>query len=502
MGQKLSLKKFGDLIDISIAVDQRTTIEFEKEEISQIAYDSRNIVPNDGACLFFAIRGHSTDGHKFIDEVFRKNKHAIIVSENDLKKNYERSIQVKNINIAMASIAKNFFDQPDEQLKIVAITGTNGKTTSAYLCRAMLNKISKTGMISTIEYDTGQKKVDATNTTPMPIDLFSMLYEARKNSCRNVVMEASSHGLEQKRMYGLNVDVAIFTNLTQDHLDFHNDFEHYFLSKKKLFNGENGNFPKISIINIDDKYGAQLYGELHSKNMHVISFGVCEKADFRICNISKNDFSGSKFSIQTNGNIFNISSHLFGMHNMYNLTGSFAACMSLYNEPDKFISAINDFQNVPGRLEKIPIPNGATLFVDYAHTPEGLRIVALALKNIIQNTGKLITVFGCGGNRDRTKRPLMTKIANETSDIAIATSDNSRNEKIEDIFSDMKHGVADEKKIIFIPDRKEAIFYAIKISKQDDIILIAGKGHETYQIIGDKKYHFDDREVVKEICKI
>ena len=158
MGQKLSLKKFGDLIDTSIAVDQRTTIEFEKEEISQIAYDSRNIVPNYGTCLFFAICGQSTDGHRFINEVFRKNKHAIIVSENDLKKNYERSIRVKNINIAMASIAKKFFDQPDEQLKIVAITGTNGKTTSAYLCRAMLNKISKTGMLSTIEYDTGKKK--------------------------------------------------------------------------------------------------------------------------------------------------------------------------------------------------------------------------------------------------------------------------------------------------------------------------------------------------------
>ena len=500
MGQKLSLKKFGDLIDKSIAVDPRSIVEFEQEKVSQIAYDSRNIVPSDGACLFFAICGQSTDGHKFIDEVFRKNKHAIIVSENDLKKNYERSIQVKNINIAMASIAKNFFDQPDEQLKIVAITGTNGKTTSAYLCRAMLNKISKTGMLSTIEYDTGKKKVDAANTTPMPIDLFSMLDEARGNSCRNVVMEASSHGLEQKRMYGLNVDVAIFTNLTQDHLDFHTDFEHYFLSKKKLFNGENGNFPKTSIINIDDRYGAQLYGEPHSKNIHVISFGLCDDADFRICNIIQNDISGSKFSVQMHGNIFNISSHLFGMHNIYNLTGSFATCMSLYDEPDKFISAIDDFQDVPGRLEKIPIPNGATLFVDYAHTPDGLRIVALALKNIIQNTGKLITVFGCGGNRDRTKRPLMTKIANETSDIAIATSDNSRNEKIEDIFSDMKCGIVDKERITFISDRKEAIFHAIKISKQDDIILIAGKGHETYQIIGDKKYHFDDREVVKEIC--
>lgn len=500
MGQKLSLKKFGDLIDTSIAVDQRTTIEFEKEEISQIAYDSRNIVPNYGTCLFFAICGQSTDGHRFINEVFRKNKHAIIVSENDLKKNYERSIRVKNINIAMASIAKKFFDQPDEQLKIVAITGTNGKTTSAYLCRAMLNKISKTGMLSTIEYDTGKKKVDATNTTPMPIDLFSMLDEARGNSCRNVVMEASSHGLEQKRMYGLDVDAAIFTNLTQDHLDFHVDFEHYFLSKKKLFNGENGNFPKTSIINIDDRYGAQLYGELHSKNIHVISFGVCEKADFRICNISKNDIFGSKFSIQINGNIFNISSHLFGMHNIYNLTGSFAACMSLYDEPDKFISAINDFQDVPGRLEKISLPNGATLFVDYAHTPDGLRTVAFTLKKVRQNDGKLITVFGCGGNRDRTKRPLMTKIANETSDIAIATSDNSRNEKIEDIFSDMKCGVVDKERITFISNRKEAISHAIKISKQNDIILIAGKGHETYQIIDGKKYHFDDREVVKEIC--
>lgn len=502
MGQKLSLKKFGDLIDTSIAVDPRSIVEFEREKVSQIAYDSRNIVLSDGACLFFAIRGHSTDGHKFIDEVFRKNKHAIIVSENDIKENYERSIRVKNINVAMASIAKNFFDQPDEQLKIVAITGTNGKTTSAYLCRAMLNKISKTGMLSTIEYDTGKKKADATNTTPMPIDLFSMLNEARGNHCRNVVMEASSHGLEQKRMYGLDVDVAIFTNMTQDHLDFHNDFEHYFLSKKKLFNGENRNFPETSVINIDDKYGKQLYKELKLSDQNPLSFGIYKEADFRICNIIQNDISGSKFSIQTNGNIFNISSHLFGMHNIYNLTGSFAACMSLYDEPDKFISAINNFQDVPGRLEKMPLPNGATLFVDYAHTPDGLRIVTLALKKAIRNDGKLITVFGCGGNRDRTKRPLMTKVANETSDIAIATSDNCRDEKIEDIFSDMKCGVVDKERITFISNRKEAISHAIKISKQDDIILIAGKGHETYQIIDGKKHHFDDREVVKEICKI
>ena len=500
MASKLVQKNFGDLINKSNIIDSRSIVEFEQEKISQIAYDSRDIIPSDGACLFFAICGQSTDGHRFIDDVFKKNKHAIVVSEKDLKGNYERSIRVNDINVAMASVAKNFFDQPDEQLKIVAITGTNGKTTSAYLCRAMLNKISKTGMLSTIEYDTGKKKVDATNTTPMPTDLFSMLDEAQKNSCQNIVMEASSHGLEQKRMYGLNVDVAIFTNLTQDHLDFHTDFEHYFAAKKKLFSGENGNFPKTSIINIDDRYGAQLYDELRSKNIHVISFGVCKEADFRICNISKDDISGLKFSIQTNENIFNLSSHLFGMHNIYNLTGSFAACMSLYDEPDKFISAINDFQDVPGRLEKISLPNGATLFVDYAHTPDGLRTVAFTLKKVRQNDGKLITVFGCGGNRDRTKRPLMTKVANETSDIAIATSDNCRNEKIEDIFSDMKRGVVDKERITFISNRKEAISHAIKISKQDDIILIAGKGHETCQIIDGKKYHFDDREVVKEIC--
>ncbi|MDR1457250.1 MAG: UDP-N-acetylmuramoyl-L-alanyl-D-glutamate--2,6-diaminopimelate ligase [Puniceicoccales bacterium] len=472
---------------------------FQNELIWQVICDSREVDESagDGTILFFALAGEHFDGHDFIDEVFRKNPLAIILSEKDPRSLPPRSIQVHDIQKTMAVIAKRFFTDPDAKLNLIGVTGTNGKTTTTYLCRAMLNTINKTGMLGTVEYDVCGKIRKVPNTTPEAVVLFQMLAEAVQNGCRNLALEISSHALELKRTYGLEVDVTIFTNLSPDHLDFHGNLNDYFLAKKKLFYGSNGHKPKHSIVNIDDAYGRQLFDSLKNDGETPISFGFSKDADFKICNVKKNDINGTIFTIVTPKQPYEFRSHLFGHYNLLNMAASFAACMMVYEEPEKFMGAVADFQGVPGRMDKVTLPNGATAFVDYAHTPNALSAAIESLRSI--KKGRLIAVFGCGGNRDTTKRAPMTRIANEGSDFAIATSDNPRHEPQDTIFRDMERGVVDTDKIAFVEDRKEAIIKAIQLSRAGDIILVAGKGHETYQRVNDKIFDFDDGRIIREI---
>jgi UDP-N-acetylmuramoyl-L-alanyl-D-glutamate--2,6-diaminopimelate ligase len=470
------------------------------ESVGQISCDSREITAGTDGCaaLFFALAGETTDGHNFIGDVFKKNPRAIVVSERDLTEKYPRSIRVGDMQMVMAVAARKFYGFPDEKLNLVAITGTNGKTTTAYLCRAMLNRISLTGMIGTVEYDLGGGKKAAQNTTPMAITLFRLLDEAVCNGCKSMAMEISSHGLEGRRAHGLAVDAAIFTNLSPEHLDFHKNLENYFASKEKLFNGTNGKFPKNSFINFDDHYGKWLLNALKGSSENVFSFGFSDGADFQIRNVKKNDTNGSIFEIKVRGKSYKFKSPLFGNHNLSNIGASFAACMALHEFPDEFVEAVAGFKGVPGRLNKINLPNGAVAFIDYAHTPDALKVIIEALN--LAKKRKLITVFGCGGNRDPIKRAPMTKIVNGLSDFAIATSDNPRRESQENIFNDMKVGVVDSAKIEFISDRREAISRAIDLSRAEDIILIAGKGHETYQLIGGQTLIFIDEEIALQLC--
>ena len=467
--------------------------DLQNEIVEKIIIDSRDVSSEDGVVIFFALNGKNVDGHDFIDQVFAKNQRAIVFS--DRKIEYRRSIQVKDINKTMAVMSKRFYNAPDEKLNVIAVTGTNGKTSISHMCKFLLSEYGKTGEIGTVEYDLGGVKKNAINTTPPAVYLFDMLAAAAENGCRNLAMEVSSHALCEKRAYGLDVDVAIFTNLTPEHLDFHETMDQYFAAKKALFDGRNGNIPKCSVINIDDPYGAKLFKEIKKSHFNVWSYGFSDSADFKISDIKKCDLTGSIFSICGLGQTFIIRTPLFGKHNLSNLTASFAASSLVNFIPEKFIDAMSKFSGVRGRLEPIKLENGAMVFIDYAHTPDAIETVLKTLNEL--KTGHMITIFGCGGNRDVSKRAPMTKIANSMSDFAIATSDNPRKEPQAKIFQDMKCGVVDTSKIEFIEDRKDAIFHAIDMSRPDDIILIAGKGHETYQIIGEKTFDFKDRAVVE-----
>ncbi|MDR2779185.1 MAG: UDP-N-acetylmuramoyl-L-alanyl-D-glutamate--2,6-diaminopimelate ligase [Puniceicoccales bacterium] len=494
-----NLQALKNLIDDDLLMDLEHFQAFKNELVGQITCDSREVNKPlvNGVTLFFALVGQCFDGHNFIGDVFRKNPLAIVASEKDLNLCHTRSIQVKDIQTAMAIVAKKFFKKPDAKLNLIGITGTNGKTTTAYLCRAMLNTVSKAGMLGTIEYDVCGKTRKVSNTTPAAITLFQMLAEAVQNGCRELILEISSHALELKRVYGLEIGVAVFTNLSSEHLDFHGNIDNYFSAKGKLFYGTNGYKPKYSVINIDDVYGRQLFHSLKHNGEMPVSFGFSNDADFKVCNVKKNDIDGTIFEIRTPRQSYEFRSHLFGYYNLLNMAASFTACMMVYEEPKKFIEAIYNFQGVPGRMDKVMLPNGVAVFIDYAHTPDALGTTIETLLSVKQR--HLITVFGCGGNRDATKRAPMTRIVNEMSDFAIATSDNPRHELQDNIFKDMERGVVDGSKIIFTKDRREAITKAIQRSRVGDIILIAGKGHETYQLVGDKVFDFDDKKIVKEI---
>ncbi|MDR3144335.1 MAG: UDP-N-acetylmuramoyl-L-alanyl-D-glutamate--2,6-diaminopimelate ligase [Puniceicoccales bacterium] len=470
------------------------------EIIGQITGDSREVecCGGESVSLFFAVRGTNFDGHAFIGDVFGKNPSAIVVSESDISADFPRSIRVGDIQKAMAVVAKRFFGSPDERMRVIAITGTDGKTTTAHLCRAMVSTCTKTGMFGTVEYDTGGTRMVATNTTPGAIPLFSMMREALRNGCRAVALEISSHAIEQKRAHGLNVDAAVFTNLSPEHLDFHGTLGNYFLCKRKLFDGGNGRLPKISAINIDDGCGRELIDFLRKSGQPVISYGFSRDADFRICAVEKNDMSGAEFTVVSGGKSHRFHSRIFGEHNLMNITSAFAACMSICDAADGFIGAVSEFAGVPGRLERLNLPNGAIAFVDYAHTPRALALTIETLRPL--KNGRMITVFGCTGMRDTSKRAPMTKIANEMSDFAIATSDDPHEEPQEDIFRDMKNGVTDESRIVFTEDRRAAIATAVEMSRAGDIILVAGKGHELCQQINGGSVDFSDRAVLGELC--
>ncbi len=458
--------------------------------VTYISRDSRDI-PNNGTPIFFAIKGQHVDANLLIDKVLQENQNTIIVSENE---KLENGIIVKDLSLCMPIIARRFFRNPDDHIKTVAITGTNGKTTISFLMRSILNTFSKTGLFGTIEYDFGDEIIKATNTTPMAVDFYKYLYRCKNNGCKNVVFEASSHAIDQNRIYDIDLDVAIFTNLSQDHLDYHKTFEQYFYSKKKLFDGRNGKSPTFSIVNFDDNYGKILIDHLKQEKKNVISYGEQYGADFQIINIDENIFQGSTFWIKHHGVVDKFSTKLFGRHNIANITASVCAMYCLGYQLENIRDALSRFDGVPGRLEKILLGNGALVFIDYAHTPAALEMVLNILR---PHANRLITVFGCGGDRDRTKRVPMTSIVAKISDFSIATADNPRSEPLEQIFEDMKTGLPSGTKMKFITDRKLAIETAIKYATMGDIILIAGRGHENEQKVGNHVIYFNDKEVVK-----
>lgn len=452
--------------------------------ISGLSCDSRKVKAGD---LFFAIPGECHNGSYFIEEAIQKGCVGVVTQEKYALKYQEKCpvFLVENVLIEMALTAKQFYRFCEADHAVFAVTGTNGKTTTTYLIRHLNSK--KTAVIGTIECDLVSEKFCSQLTTPLANDLFEWLSKIPQNA--DVALEISSHGLEMKRTFGLKISVAIFSNLTSDHLDFHKNKKNYFLSKRKLFSGENGAYPELNIINADDVFGQRLLKEFGG-----ISFGI-ESGDFFTTDICFERVATS-FTVNHGQEKVKFKIPLLGRFNIYNVLGSVAA-LNVYHKIPLGVLAerMKNFSGVPGRMELISTRKDVSIFIDFAHTPDGLKNVLSTLKN--QCPGKLIVVFGCGGDRDRTKRPQMMFVANSLADIVIVTADNPRHEELEQIFDDMKPGVCNPQKVFWEKNRETAIQEALSIAQSGDIVLLAGKGHEKYQQIGSVKYPFSEAEIVK-----
>jgi UDP-N-acetylmuramoyl-L-alanyl-D-glutamate--2,6-diaminopimelate ligase len=461
--------------------------------VSQVTCDSRQVKPG---TLFCAIAGSVSDGHDYIKSAISNGAIGIIYSQ-DLEE-YATGVsylKVKQQYLAYAMACELFFDCPAKEVRLHGITGTNGKTTTAFLLEHILTKSSlKTGLITTVECRDGEKVAPSFHTTPEAWELQNLFRRIADNKCHDAVMEVSSHGLDQFRPGNAKFHTAIFTNLTGDHLDYHENMEKYFAAKKHLFShylAENGN----AIINVDDEYGKALAAELQDKK--VISYGQGEDADCRIVNLVTRT-SGTDFELEFGDNTFKITSPLIGEYNAYNACAAFCAAVSSGIDGQLVADILSSKIKVPGRLEHFTDTRGVSYFVDYAHTDDALRNV---LKNLrIIATKRIITVFGCGGNRDRSKRPRMAVAAAEYSDLLIITSDNPRKENPLDIIDEIKIGVPENTEFMIEADRKKAICLASELAKKGDLVLVAGKGHETYQDINGQLFDFDDRKIIIGIC--
>jgi UDP-N-acetylmuramoyl-L-alanyl-D-glutamate--2,6-diaminopimelate ligase len=462
-------------------------------EVDALTADSREAKAGH---LFAAIRGTSIDGHKFLRDVIAQGGNMVL-AESAPPFDFPETgawLHVPDSRAALATLAAAFYDEPAGNLKLAGITGTNGKTTTAFLLHHIMQaEWHRAGLLGTILVDDGETKAPAKHTTPGSIELNSILAKFRDNACRGGVMEVSSHGIHQKRVHGIAFDAAVFTNLTQDHLDYHGTIEKYMEAKASWFHdlaaAPNGKKP-VAIINVDDARGNDLAVALEGK-MPVLRFGFGVHCDFR-ANGFRQKFDGMSFELTAKGKSFLVRAPLIGRFNAYNLLAAIAAASACGIKPRQAIAALADAPQVPGRMEYVGSAGGATVFVDYAHTPDALENACRTLKEL--DPRRLITVFGCGGDRDKAKRPLMAAAAARFSDAMVITSDNPRSEDPETILREIEKGLPAKCTHVSIIDRAEAIEAAIANSRSGDIILIAGKGHETYQQFADKIVDFDDRK--------
>ncbi|MCL4511517.1 MAG: UDP-N-acetylmuramoyl-L-alanyl-D-glutamate--2,6-diaminopimelate ligase [Bacteroidetes bacterium] len=469
-------------------------------EITEIVYDSRKV--KEGS-LFVALKGTQFDGHRFIVDAIGSGASAVAVEDNSIVNDdyflshHTTKLFVPNTRRALALISANFYRHPAERLKVVGITGTNGKTTSTYLIKSTLQSAGeRVLLVGTINYLLNDEPFEAaTHTTPESFDLNRMMASAIEQKATCAVMEVSSHSLVMNRVYGIPFKVAVFTNLTQDHLDFHRTMEEYFKAKKILF--DNLSSTSAAVVNIDDEYGERIIADTHATK---VFYGFDSRADFQIVK-SSFGVEGTSIVIRYQGKEYSINSKLVGKFNAYNLAGAFAAAVSLGYSPSLAAAALGKVENVKGRFERVDSGKGFLVVVDYAHSPDSLQKTLQAAREILKSAGRdgrLITVFGCGGNRDRTKRSKMGKISEDLSNITIVTSDNPRFEDPEAIVDEILSGMnARDEKVLRIVDRREAIHESLKRARPNDIVVLAGKGHENYQDVKGIKHHFDDREEVE-----
>jgi UDP-N-acetylmuramoyl-L-alanyl-D-glutamate--2,6-diaminopimelate ligase len=471
------------------------------EEARDVTHDSRACAPG---TVFVAIRGEKLDAHRFIPQAIERGAVAVI-SELDFKSYGADTsaiawIEVSDARAALAKTAAAVHGHPSRHLKLVGVTGTNGKTTTAHLIDAVIRASEGiSAMFGTISHRIGDRAATAQHTTPEAADIQRMLSQAVASGCRSAVMEVSSHAIELRRADALSFAVAVFTNLTRDHLDYHKTMESYFRAKEKLFNGSLCEAPRSSVINIDDEHGRRL---LESARGEIITYGFSDRARVRTNDLSLTA-RGLAFTASTPAGAVEIRSPLVGRFHAYNILAAIAAGLALGAGLEAIARGISECRTVAGRFEQVAHTESAeppfTVIVDYAHTDDALKNVLQTAREIAGAEGRVITVFGCGGDRDKTKRAPMGEIAARSSDIAIVTSDNPRSEDPLAIIEEIEVGLkAIERPYIKLPDRREAIFRAISEAREGDVVLIAGKGHETYQILSEQTIHFDDHEVARE----
>ena len=467
--------------------------EISRKSVTGICYDSRKVKRNS---IFVAIKGFKTDGHKFISDAINDGALAIVLEDDKafpddaITRQNVAKILVKDSREALAELSNSFFGEPSKKIKLIGVTGTNGKTTTTYFIKSIFETAGyKTGLVGTITNFIGEREITSSLTTPESNDLNMLFDEMYSQGCKYAIMEVSSHSLVLKRVHKLYFSAGVFTNLTQDHLDFHQNFEDYLNAKKILF--DNLDSSASAIYNIDDPNGVKIVADSKAK---IFSYGSFDSSDYKLMDI-RFDLNGTNFTIIHKDREYKVSTSLVGDFNAYNACAAFSSAMLEGIDSETVIQGIKNTKPVPGRFEVVGY-GSKKVIVDYSHTPDSLEKALLAIRKIVKKDKPVYAVFGCGGNRDRTKRPMMGRIASEIADKVIITSDNPRFEEPMTIIEEIKSGIS-KKNYKVIENREQAIKDVIQSSDDDAVILIAGKGHETYQEIKGVRNHFSDKEIAE-----
>ncbi len=463
-------------------------------EITSICYDSRQAKPG---ALFVAMHGERVDGHDYVEQAIARGAAGIVVEhEVGPVAGSVANIEVTSTRTAMPQLAGAFYHQPSLKLRMCGVTGTNGKTTTTYLLKHLCERaMLRCGLIGTVRYEIGDKILPSVHTTPQSLDLQALLGQMRDAGCKAAVMEVSSHALAQDRVAGVEFDVAVFTNLTQDHLDFHRSIQAYFDAKARLFTEilpQQTKKRAVAVVNIDDRYGAELCTRL-PKGIRLITYGVGNRADFRASNF-KTESAGTSYQLDAQERSYLVRLPLIGRFNIYNSLAALAAASAMGVQLRAAVLSLATSPSVPGRVQLVPAKRNYQVYVDYAHTDDALSNVIKTLREL--NPHRLIVVFGCGGDRDRAKRPLMGRVAEQGGDFVIITSDNPRSEEPLTIIADIEKGFQGKNYEVVV-DRRQAIERAVALAQPRDIILITGKGHENYQQFARTTVPFDDVQVAK-----
>lgn len=460
--------------------------------IDNIANDSRKVSNNS---IFIAITGFQFDGHDYIQQAIKKGAKAVIVEKNVITEENITIIKVENTRKALANISNIYYNNPSKEFNLIGVTGTNGKTSTTYFINSILEKVGhKVGIIGTLGSKVNNEISKTSNTTPDSLQLQKIFYSMKESKIEDCIMEVSSHSLDLNRVEYSDFNIGIFTNLSPEHLDFHKTIENYMNAKLKLFFMTN----KCNIINYDDKYGKKMIDKIQNLDTDIITYGIYD-GDVKAINI-KQSVRGTKFCLDTKKDSIDIEMKTPGIFNIYNALAAASSAIAMGIDLDTIKQGLEAIDGVKGRFEVVSIGKPFDVIIDFAHSPDAFENVLKTVKEFAK--GRIITVFGCGGDRDKKKRPLMGEIASKYSDLCILTSDNSRSEKTIDIISEIAEGVEKHSvEYMKVPNRREAINIALQKAKPKDIIMILGKGHETYQIIDGKTYPFDEAKIVKEYAR-